>query len=183
MSLSLRPRSLKRYKDIAGLVMRYGSTDILKYPYVEQTIKLPEGRDSNGEPRAEALAKDLEQMGPTFVKPGQLLSTRSDVLSLSYIKALSRLQDKVEPFRHEEVERIINEELGVGISKAFAEFDKRPIASASIGQAHRAKLRDGRLVAVKVLRPNIKGIVSQDLESLHEIAGTFGLTKFKSAPN
>jgi ubiquinone biosynthesis protein len=167
MSLSLRPRSLKRYQDIAGLVMRYAGTDILKYPYVEQTFKLPEGLDSNGEPRAEAFARDLEQLGPTFVKLGQLLSTRSDVLPLSYIKALSRLQDKVEPFRHEEVERIINEELGVGISKAFAEFDKRPIA---IGQAHRARLRDGRLVAVKVLRPNIKGIVSQDLESLHEIA-------------
>jgi ubiquinone biosynthesis protein len=67
------------------------------------------------------------------------------------------------------VERIINEELGVGISKAFAELDKRPIASASLGQVHRARLRDCRLVAVKVLRPNIKRIVSQDLESLHEI--------------
>jgi ubiquinone biosynthesis protein len=96
MSFSLRPRSLKRYKDIAGLVMRYGSTDILKYPYVEQPFKLPEGRDSNGEPRAEAFAKDLEQMGPTFVKLGRLLSTRSDILPLSYIKALSRLQDKVD---------------------------------------------------------------------------------------
>src|SRR6185436_17129138 len=113
--------------------------------------------------RAASLPDDLEKMSPTFVKLGQLLSTRSDLLPPVYTEALARLQDKVEPFPFEEVERIVESELGVRISKAFAEFETRPIAAASLGQVHRARMRDGRPVAVKVQRPNIRNQVLEEL--------------------
>jgi predicted unusual protein kinase regulating ubiquinone biosynthesis (AarF/ABC1/UbiB family) len=90
------------------------------------------------------LADDLESMGPTFVKLGQILSSRPDLLPDPYIKALSRLQDKVKPFPYEEVEQIIVSELGVRLSKAFTHFDREPLAAASLGQVHKATLRDGR---------------------------------------
>jgi ubiquinone biosynthesis protein len=120
--------------------------------------------------RASRLAADLESLGPTFVKLGQLLSTRPDLLPVPYIEALSRLQDRVAPFSYAEVEQIVSDELGARVSKAFAAFDSVPIAAASLGQVHRAELRSGRVVAVKVQRPGIREGVLQDLEALGEIA-------------
>jgi predicted unusual protein kinase regulating ubiquinone biosynthesis (AarF/ABC1/UbiB family) len=123
------------------------------------------------DPKAEQLARDLEAMGPTFVKLGQLLSTRADLLPLPYLTALSRLQDRVEPFSFADVERIVQAELNVRLSKAFSRFDATPLAAASLGQVHRAALRDGREVAVKVQRPGIRERVAKDLATLEEIAG------------
>src|SRR5207302_8525825 len=120
--------------------------------------------------KADELADDLEKLGPTFVKLGQLLSTRVELMPRAYLEALTRLQDKVEPFGFEEVEKIVTAELGVRLSKAFLEFEATPIASASLGQVHRARLRDGRPVAVKVQRPNIREQMVDDLEALEEIA-------------
>ena len=119
---------------------------------------------------AAAFAKDLESLGPTFIKLGQILSTRADLLPPAYLDALARLQDQVEPFPYEDVERTIREELGVRVSHAFAEFDALPVAAASLGQVHRAVLRGGREVAVKVQRPGIREQVDRDLSALHEIA-------------
>jgi ubiquinone biosynthesis protein len=121
-------------------------------------------------PSPDELARDLEKMGPTFVKLGQILSSRADLLPAPYLKALSRLQDNVEPFPYADVERIVHEELGVRISKAFAEFNPHPLAAASLGQVHRARLRDGREVAVKIQRPQIRQQIAQDLEVLEEVA-------------
>jgi ubiquinone biosynthesis protein len=104
------------------------------------------------------------------VKLGQLLSTRPDLLPPAYIEALHRLQDKVAPFPFEEVEKIVQSELGVRISKAFSRFDREPVASASLGQVHSAALRDGRPVAVKVQRPGIREQITEDLEAFREIA-------------
>jgi predicted unusual protein kinase regulating ubiquinone biosynthesis (AarF/ABC1/UbiB family) len=119
---------------------------------------------------ARELVDDLEAMGPTFVKLGQFLSTRADMLPPVYLDALARLQDSVGPFPFEDVHRIVSEELGVRISKAFAVFEEEPIAAASLGQVHRAQLRDGTIVAVKVQRPNIRERIREDFEALSTIA-------------
>lgn len=118
----------------------------------------------------EGLARELEKLGPAFVKLGQLLSTRSDLLPPPYLEALGRLQDRVEPFSFADVERVVQQELGVRLSKGFAEFDAEPLAAASLGQVHRAALRDGRQVAVKVQRPDIRERVADDLAVMDDIA-------------
>ncbi|MFL6277721.1 MAG: ABC1 kinase family protein [Blastocatellia bacterium] len=171
MGISLKPQHLKRYKDIAWLLLKYGRSDLVKTAGLDEAILEEDQKVSDDAPReAKELADDLEQRGPTFIKLGQLLSTRPDMLPLPYIEALARLQDKVEPFAYEEVERIVNAELGVRLSKAFAEFDREPMAAASLGQVHRARMRDGRQVAVKVQRPNIREQIAEDLEAFEEIA-------------
>ena len=165
MSNSLKLAHVGRYKDIAVLLIKYGRSDIVAEAGWDDT------RVSSEEPaKAEQLAADLEAMGPTFVKLGQLLSSRSDLLPPVYIEALSRLQDNVAPFPFDQVEQIVTEELGVRISKAFLDFEREPVAAASLGQVHRASLRDGRPVVVKVQRPDIHGQVVEDLEALAEIA-------------
>lgn len=173
MATSLKLAHMKRYKDIAVLLMKYGRSDVVKEAGWDDTVQPP--HRTNGavvaEPKAEELAADLEKMGPTFIKLGQLLSTRPDLLPPPYIEALARLQDDVEPFSYEEVEQIVTEELGVRISKGFGEFETEPVATASLGQVHRATLRDGRLVVVKVQRPGIHEPIIEDLEALSEIAG------------
>lgn len=171
MGISLNPRHLKRYKDIAWLFMKYGRSDLVKQAGLEETLKdesAPIGEEVA--PEAEALASDLERLGPTFIKLGQLLSTRADLLPLPYMNALARLQDQVEPFSFAEVEQIVTNELGVRISKAFSEFEAVPMAAASLGQVHRARMRDGRPVAVKVQRPDVREVIVDDLEALAEVA-------------
>jgi len=173
MGISLNPEHLKRYKDIAALFFKYGRSDLVKSAGLEDAILLDE--QSNGKPvkaaDADELAKDLEAMGPTFIKLGQLLSTRADLIPPPYLDALARLQDDVEPISFKEVEDVITSELGVRLSKAFAEFDPEPIAAASLGQVHGATMRDGRAVVVKVQRPNIRTTIAKDFEALGEIAG------------
>src|SRR5205814_2996314 len=121
--------------------------------------------------KPEELAADLERLGPAFIKLGQLFSTRADLLPAPYLEALGRLQDSIEPFSFADVERVIHEDLGFRLSKGFASFDAEPIAAASLGQVHRAELRDGRQVAVKVQRPNIREGLAVDLATLEDIAG------------
>jgi predicted unusual protein kinase regulating ubiquinone biosynthesis (AarF/ABC1/UbiB family) len=169
MGISLRPEHLKRYRDLARLLMRYGRSDLVKSAGLEGALE--EGAEPlEGQPaEAEQLTADLEAMGPTFIKLGQLLSTRPDLIPRTYADALARLQDRVEPFDGEEAERIVSEELGVRVSKAFESFDRTPIAAASLGQVHRAVLRGGRPVAVKVQRPGIREQIVKDLDALGEV--------------
>ena len=171
MGISLKPQHLKRYKDIAFLLIKYGRSDMLANSGLHETLG-PETFDINQppEPRADGLARDLEKMGPTFIKLGQLLSTRADFLPPAYIQALTRLQDNIDPFSFEEVDAIVSHELGVRISKAFSNFETKPLAAASLGQVHRAWLRDGRAVVVKVQRPGIREIIAEDLDALEDIA-------------
>jgi ubiquinone biosynthesis protein len=148
---------LSRYKDLAWFVAKYGRADF----------------SATGGTDAETFAGDLESLGPTFIKLGQLLSTRADLLPQPYLDALARLQDDVEPFPYADVEQIVQDELGVRLSKAFVVFDREPIAGASLGQVHRAVLRGRRDVAVKVQRPGIRECVLKDLSALEEIAVVF----------
>jgi predicted unusual protein kinase regulating ubiquinone biosynthesis (AarF/ABC1/UbiB family) len=170
MPVLLKSTVLKRYKDLVLILLKYGRSDLFKNEDLEEILEdLPEMQKEQ-KSSAEDLAKDLEKMGPTFIKLGQLLSTRSDLLPKPYLEALSRLQDDVEPFSFAEVEEIVSSEVGMRLSKAFEFFEAEPIAAASLGQVHRAALRDGRLVAVKVQRPGIRKIITEDLEALSEIA-------------
>jgi ubiquinone biosynthesis protein len=171
MVVSLKPERLKRYKDVAMLLIKYGRADLLSPAGLENSV-LPEeiAAESGTIAPAEELAKDLEKLGPTFIKLGQLLSTRADLLPTPYLDALTRLQDHIEPFPYEEVEHIVSSELGVRLSKAFEEFDPVPIGAASLAQVHRAWMRDGRAVVVKVQRPGIRDLIVGDLDALMEIA-------------
>ena len=157
---------LSRYRDIARLLVKHGRKDLIG---ADEDVDAS-GDDVPTEEDGAELAADLEAMGPTFVKLGQLLSTRADLLPPVYLRALSRLQDRVKPFPFEQVERIVTTELGVRMSQAFEEFSARPVASASLGQVHRARLRSGRPVAVKVQRPDIRSRILEDMEVIGEIA-------------
>jgi len=171
MTLSLKPESLRRYKDIIALLVKYGRSDLVK----QASLAKINGNHNKAlativAPKAEELASDLENLGATFIKLGQLLSTRGDLLPQPYLDALSRLQDQVEPFPYEAVEHIVSSELGVRISKAFVEFDREPQAAASLAQVHRAYLRDGRAVVVKIQRPGVREQIVNDLDALEEVA-------------
>jgi predicted unusual protein kinase regulating ubiquinone biosynthesis (AarF/ABC1/UbiB family) len=174
MKLSLKPHHLKRYKDIAMLFLKYGNSDLAKeFELADAGDEKKTASAKPGQPAPEELADDLEKMGPTFIKFGQLLSSRADLLPEPYLKALARLQDKVKPFPHAQVEEIIASELGIRISKAFSRFEEKHLAAASLGQVHRAALRDGRPVVVKVQRPEIRKQIADDFEVLEEIADFF----------
>jgi ubiquinone biosynthesis protein len=170
MGISLKPQHLNRYRQIAWLFMKYGGSDLVKESGLEGTLAAEERVTPKEAAKADELAADLEKLGPTFVKLGQLLSTRVELMPKAYLEALARLQDKVEPFSFDEVEKIVGSELGVRMSRAFSNFEVKPMAAASLGQVHRARLRDGRQVAVKVQRPGIRDAMFEDLDALDEIA-------------
>jgi predicted unusual protein kinase regulating ubiquinone biosynthesis (AarF/ABC1/UbiB family) len=151
------------------LFVKYGNKDI--YKVSDETSELTETDIKEKDDESiEAFVNDLEKMGTTFIKLGQFLSTRSDMIAPEYMDALQRLQDNVKPFSTDQLQEIIQSELGLRISKGFSEFDDKPLAAASIGQVHRARLLDGRPVVVKVQRPDIREKMIKDLEVLSEIA-------------
>lgn len=171
MTLSLKPEKLKRYKDIVALLVKYGRSDLVSQSdLTEEPGVVPNSKALTETPKAEELADDLESLGPTFIKLGQLLSTRGDLLPEPYLDALARLQDQIEPFSFEEVEKIVTTELGGRLSKLFASFETQPTAAASLAQVHRATMRDGRAVVVKIQRPGVREIIVEDLESLEQVA-------------
>ncbi len=182
--MKLSTSHLKRYRQIAALLWKYGRSDLAKAIGSEEGFGADEPKSAEGQPQTEGttpasgghaspeqLADDLEAMGPTYVKLGQVLAGRPDLMPAPYLKALARLQDNVKPFSYIEVEEIVMAELGVRISKAFSYFEIEPLAAASLGQVHRAALRDGRAVVVKVQRPNIRQQIAEDFEVLEQIAG------------
>lgn len=112
----------------------------------------------------------FEELGPTYIKLGQILSTKEDLFPKEYVKELEKLQDDVPPFGYDDVCNIVAEEFGMPIDEMFETFSHEPIASASLGQAHVATLAGGRKVAVKVQRPGIKEIIDSDLHILRDLA-------------
>jgi predicted unusual protein kinase regulating ubiquinone biosynthesis (AarF/ABC1/UbiB family) len=163
----LKPQFLGRYRDIAWLLYRHGRTDLVDAgELADDTPK----DTSPGSARAEELAEDLEAMGPTFVKLGQVLASRADLLPQNYRDALGRLTDDVESFAFDEARLIIEQALGIAVADVFESIDETPLAAASLGQVHRARLADGRDVVVKVQRPGVKQRIHDDIAALAEIA-------------
>lgn len=161
---------LKRYKDIAALFLKYGRSDLVEKMH-QDVPDLTPGTEAVEPGKPEEFARDLERLGPTYIKLGQLLSTQSSWIPEPYLRSLEELQDKVPPFPFEEVERILEGELGGRIKKMFRSFDPEPLAAASLAQVHRAETHDGRDVVVKVQRPGVGKIISEDMEVLEEVAG------------
>jgi len=161
---------------MARLFYKYGNRELVSRAGLDDALpeavaESHDGETADGESSpATQLAADLEKLGPAFIKLGQLLSTRSDLLPPAYLDALARLQDRVEPFPFGDVERIVQQELGVRLSKGFSSFTETPLAAASLGQVHRATLRDGREVAVKVQRPEAREQVAKDLAAFSDVA-------------
>jgi len=169
--MKLSSTHLKRYREIGAMLWKYGRSDLVQKMASAQAFGADELQPKADDPASpEQFAADLEAMGPTYVKIGQVLASRPDLLPELYVKALARLQDNVKPFPFAEVEQIVMSELGVRLSKAFSEFDPSPMGAASLGQVHAAKLRDGRAVVVKVQRPDIRRQIAEDFEVLAEIA-------------
>jgi predicted unusual protein kinase regulating ubiquinone biosynthesis (AarF/ABC1/UbiB family) len=174
-SMLLSPKYLPRFAAIVGLFTRYGLRDVAKQQGLIGLIaasdeELPPEEVAEREAHAVGFRKRLVELGPAYVKLGQVLSTRPDLLPEPYIKELERLQDDVGPIPLEQVEHIIEEELGGRLSKLFDEFDPEPVGTASLGQVHAARMRGGREVVVKVQRPNIRASLADDLEFFQELA-------------
>ncbi|NYG05759.1 putative unusual protein kinase regulating ubiquinone biosynthesis (AarF/ABC1/UbiB family) [Phycicoccus badiiscoriae] len=163
------PSTALRYAALAKMLVRYGRSDLVSGAGFDEFL-VEDERPTGDTSAADSLADDLEAMGPTYVKLGQLLSTRVDLLPPAYTEALTRLQDKVEPFPYEQVQQVFEDELGVSIRHAFASFEQTPMAAASLGQVHRAVLPSGKEVVVKVQRPGVREVVRDDMEALGRIA-------------
>lgn len=165
-------KNLNNYAKFFSFIIKYANSDVVKSASANalNTIETEEKTDEEYSQKPEELVEDLKKMGPTYVKLGQLLSTRPDLLPENYLAALANLQEDVETVPYEEVQKIFEEEIGVRISKAFELFDPEPLASASIGQVHRALLPSGRMVAVKIQRPDVRKKFIEDLNTLQEMA-------------
>lgn len=162
-------RDIKRFNQILVVLFEEGFgfllTKIKLKHHIPLTKILKSKLRKKGEPKPEVmLRRTLERLGPTFIKFGQLLSVRPDLIPKEYSKELEKLQDSVPPFLFKEVKDIIEEELGKSVEQIFTHFEKKPIASASISQVHKAVLKTGEKVAVKVQRPNVKKIMDTDVE-------------------
>jgi ubiquinone biosynthesis protein len=169
------PRHLRRYRQIVEVLVRHGFSDALSQLGLGRRLGLPLRllrRDRAGAEitRAQRIRMAVEELGPTFIKFGQIISTRPDLLPPDFITELSRLQDSVPPEPWEPIKACIEEELGQPIEQIFATFDPQPIAAASLGQVHAATLSDGQEVIVKVQRPDIERIIDVDLDILYDLA-------------
>ncbi|MFN8513089.1 MAG: AarF/UbiB family protein [Chloroflexia bacterium] len=167
-------RHPERYVEIMRVLRKYQLYEVVAQLRqvagdAEAHPLLYDGLVNPGEP-AENLASALEELGPCFIKLGQLLSTRPDLLPPDYISALARLQKTIRPVPSAEIVAIVERELGAPLDELFAEFDRVPLATASMAQAHRATLLDGTPVVIKVQRPGVRQRIVADLGVLNEVA-------------
>jgi ubiquinone biosynthesis protein len=172
-------RNLGRLSEIAQVAVKHGFgyfferhrlTDLLPWTSRDGAAAAEAAVAVSPSERGRHLREMLDELGPTFVKFGQLLSTRPDVVPPDIVIELQKLQDEVRPVPFEDVERVVREELGLSVEQAFLEFDERPTAAASIGQVHHATLPNGERVAVKVQRPNAPRQIEADLALLYQAA-------------
>ncbi|MES0361915.1 MAG: AarF/UbiB family protein, partial [Anaerolineales bacterium] len=174
----IRPRYLRRYRQIVEILADYGFGAFLAQMGLSDRLNIPRRwrhrRDIPGDamtnPRR--LRRALEDMGPTFIKFGQILSTRSDIMPPEYLEELSFLQDEVAPVSWDEARQVVESELGAPVEELFAQIDPVPIASASLAQVHVAQLVGGEEVVVKIQRPNIEKTINLDLDIIYDLAQT-----------
>ena len=174
--MRLRPRHLRRYRQIVEILADYGFGAVLRQLGISERLNLPR-RVFRRKPSVEEelstarrVRLAMEELGPTFVKLGQILSTRADLLPPDFLDELVYLQDQVAPAPWEEAREVIETDLGKPIHELFASIDPTPIASASIAQVHAAVLFDGREVVIKIQRPGIDKVIALDLDILYDLA-------------
>ena len=174
-TMLLSPKHLPRLAAIIGLFTRYGLRDVARQQGLlalgaGDDDELPPDETADRETHAAGFKRRLIELGPAYVKLGQVLSTRPDLLPAPYIRELESLQDDVGPIPLGDVEATIESELGARLSKLFDFFDPEPLGTASLGQVHGARLRGGRAVVVKVQRPHIRAALAEDIEFFRELA-------------
>ncbi len=170
-------RNLNRYSQILGILFKYGFGDLVETLKIDQYLEIGLQMISRKKrarveksTRAERIRMAFEELGPTYIKLGQILSTRPDLVTPDLVTELAKLQDEVPSFPFNDARKIVEAELGKPLEEVFVSFDEKSLASASIGQVHRAELQDGDFVAVKVQRPGIKKIIEVDLEIMLHLA-------------
>ena len=170
-------RNFSRYRQILSILFRYGFDDLVERLKIDQYIEIglqmiSRHQSENVErlSRPERVRLLFEELGPTFIKFAQILSTRPDLVPADVIREFEKLQDNVPPFPFSEAKAIIESELGGDLDNFFSSFDEKPLASASIAQVHKAVLNDGEVVAVKIQRPGLKKIIEVDLEIMLHLA-------------
>ena len=171
MRIVMSYRRFRRYRQIINVMVRngYGGLiELLRLRRIYRKKKPP--TDVLMSPRAKRLRLALEELGPTFIKMGQMLSTRPDLIPHDIFYELQKLQDQVPPVAYDDIKDEIEAEMRFSVGDIFSEFDEIPLAAASIGQVHKAKLKTGEKVAVKIQRPNIRKIVEDDLDILRTLA-------------
>jgi len=167
---------LRRYRQILGILVRYGFGDVLGRIRVSYRVHLrtrfpkKEAETLSGLSTPERLRLAFEELGPTFIKFGQILSCRPDLLPPEFIRQMSKLQDSVPPFPYTEAKAVIEAELGRPLSRLFRSMDDEPVAAASLAQVYRARMETGEEVAVKVQRPGVEAFISADIRILYELA-------------
>ncbi|MFX3616957.1 MAG: ABC1 kinase family protein [Sporolactobacillus sp.] len=170
-------RHIKRYREIVTVLVKYGFGYIVRDVGLFHLLSLPKqivsdfsSNNDSAKPLAGKIRSMLEELGPTFIKLGQMLSLRSDIIPEQIADELRKLQDEVTPIDPNLIKTIIHEQLGAPVEELFAEFDENCLAAASIAQVHRATLTSGEKIVVKIRRPNIDMIVSNDIEILWDLA-------------
>ncbi|SFP43193.1 ABC1 kinase family protein [Salibacterium halotolerans] len=178
MEISRGLKHANRYRKIAATLARHGFGYVLQEVGLFHILSLPKRMASNPDDynmhsMGQRIRKVLEDLGPTFIKLGQMISTREDIFPPSIIEELQKLQDEVPPFPFEQARKIIEHDLGHQLEDVFASFSDEPIAAASIGQVYKAELHDGTDAAVKVSRPHIKETIEKDIDILRDLAKLF----------
>ena len=176
MSLIRAVRSFSRLRQIVNILFKEGFEELVEelrfksHLPIEKQIGIQKGKIKKYDSRAVRLRRAMEEAGGAFVKLAQMLSLRSDLIPNEYCEEFAKLQDSVKPFPYSQIKKIIEEDFGKPIHRIFKEFDKTPIASASVSQVHKAKLKSGVTVAVKVRRPHIQKVFQSDIDILYYLA-------------
>ena len=175
--ISRTSRHLQRYRQILTVLFKYGFGELVDRMnvahYLETGLQMVSHRRRERMEkltRSERVRLAIEELGPTFIKLAQVLSTRPDLIPVEFVQELTKLQDQVPAFPFEQARQIIQEELGIPLAEKFPHFEKAPLAAASIAQVHRARLADGEEVVVKVQRPGIARLIEVDVEILYHLA-------------